>query len=91
MDAVTIPVIASSGAGAPEHFSQVFEATDVQAVRRRGVCLCPLLALVFSFSFTFVTSVCPVYLSLFFHCSLLFLFSFLGFFPASLPVFVYPR
>lgn len=33
MDAVTIPVIASSGAGAPEHFSQVFKVTDVQAVR----------------------------------------------------------
>lgn len=33
MNAVSIPVIASSGAGAPEHFSDVFEATDVQAVR----------------------------------------------------------
>lgn len=32
MAAVTIPVIASSGAGAPEHFSEVFEATGVQAV-----------------------------------------------------------
>lgn len=32
MGAVTIPVIASSGAGAVEHFSQVFEETGVQAV-----------------------------------------------------------
>lgn len=32
MGAVTIPVIASSGAGAVEHFSEVFEATGVQAV-----------------------------------------------------------
>jgi len=28
---VTIPVIASSGAGCEEHFSQVFEKTDVAA------------------------------------------------------------
>lgn len=32
MDAVNIPVIASSGAGAPEHFSEIFKATNVQAV-----------------------------------------------------------
>lgn len=32
MDAVSIPVIASSGAGAPEHFSEIFKTTNVQAV-----------------------------------------------------------
>lgn len=32
MGAVSIPVIASSGAGAVEHFSEVFDATGVQAV-----------------------------------------------------------
>lgn len=32
MGAVTIPVIASSGAGAVEHFSELFEDTGVQAV-----------------------------------------------------------
>lgn len=37
MDAVTIPVIASSGAGAPEHFSQVFKITDVQAALAAGI------------------------------------------------------
>ena len=30
-DNVTIPVIASSGAGKVEHFSEVFEKTDVEA------------------------------------------------------------
>lgn len=30
-DAVTIPVIASSGAGKPEHFSEVFTATGADA------------------------------------------------------------
>ena len=29
--AASIPVIASSGAGTPEHFSEVFEATGVEA------------------------------------------------------------
>ena len=29
--AVKVPVIASSGAGAPEHFSKVFERTNVEA------------------------------------------------------------
>lgn len=36
MDAVTIPVIASSGAGSAEHFSEVFKVTGVQAVSLRG-------------------------------------------------------
>lgn len=36
MDAVTIPVIASSGAGSAEHFSEVFQVTGVQAVSLRG-------------------------------------------------------
>lgn len=35
MDAVTIPVIASSGAGSAEHFAEVFQVTDVQAVSLR--------------------------------------------------------
>ena len=30
-DAVAIPVIASGGAGAPEHFAEVFTETDVSA------------------------------------------------------------
>jgi glutamine amidotransferase/cyclase len=37
MAAVTIPVIASSGAGAVEHFSEVFEGTDVQAALAAGI------------------------------------------------------
>lgn len=37
MDAVTIPLIASSGAGAPKHFSQVFDATGVQAALAAGM------------------------------------------------------
>lgn len=37
MDAVSIPVIASSGAGATAHFSSVFEATDVQAALAAGI------------------------------------------------------
>ncbi|GKY91313.1 hypothetical protein MPSEU_000103500 [Mayamaea pseudoterrestris] len=36
-DAVTIPVIASSGAGLPEHFSQVFERTRVEAALAAGM------------------------------------------------------
>ena len=36
MDAVTIPVIASSGAGSAEHFSEVFQVTGVQAVSLWG-------------------------------------------------------
>jgi imidazole glycerol-phosphate synthase len=36
-DAVTIPVIASSGAGRVEHFSQVFEATGVEAALAAGI------------------------------------------------------
>lgn len=35
MDAVTIPVIASSGAGSAEHFAEVFQVTGVQAVSLR--------------------------------------------------------
>ncbi|CAM9821721.1 unnamed protein product [Pylaiella littoralis] len=37
MGAVTIPVIASSGAGAVDHFSEVFEATGVQAALAAGI------------------------------------------------------
>ncbi|CAB1109039.1 unnamed protein product [Ectocarpus sp. CCAP 1310/34] len=37
MRAVSIPVIASSGAGAVEHFSEVFEATGVQAALAAGI------------------------------------------------------
>ncbi len=36
-DAVTIPVIASSGAGRVEHFSEVFEATGVEAALAAGI------------------------------------------------------
>ncbi|CAM9252731.1 unnamed protein product [Heterosigma akashiwo] len=36
-EAVTIPVICSSGAGAPEHFSQAFRETDVQAALAAGI------------------------------------------------------
>jgi glutamine amidotransferase/cyclase len=36
-DAVTIPVIASSGAGAVEHFTEVFEKTDVEAALAAGI------------------------------------------------------
>lgn len=36
-EAVTIPVIASSGAGRPEHFAEVFEATDVEAALAAGI------------------------------------------------------
>ena len=35
--AVTIPVIASSGAGKPEHFTDVFKATTVQAALAAGM------------------------------------------------------
>ncbi len=35
--AVTIPVIASSGAGAPQHFSEVFEATGAAAALAAGI------------------------------------------------------
>ena len=35
--AVTVPVIASSGAGKPEHFSQVFETTGVMAALAAGM------------------------------------------------------
>jgi len=34
---VKIPVIASSGAGSPEHFSEVFEKTDVEAALAAGI------------------------------------------------------
>jgi len=37
MAAVSIPVIASSGAGKVEHFSQVFQATNVQAALAAGI------------------------------------------------------
>ena len=36
-EAVTIPVIASSGAGKPEHFSDVFQKTGVQAALAAGM------------------------------------------------------
>lgn len=36
-NAVTIPVIASSGAGKPEHFSDVFKKTNVQAALAAGM------------------------------------------------------
>ena len=36
-DAVTIPVIASSGAGAPEHFTQVFKHTKAAAALAAGI------------------------------------------------------
>lgn len=36
-DAVTIPVIASSGAGLPEHFSQVFDSTRASAALAAGI------------------------------------------------------
>ncbi len=36
-EAVTIPVIASSGAGKVEHFSEVFEKTDVEAALAAGI------------------------------------------------------
>ncbi|OCC15466.1 Imidazole glycerol phosphate synthase subunit [Dissulfuribacter thermophilus] len=35
--AVSIPVIASSGAGAPEHFLEVFKETDVEAALAAGI------------------------------------------------------
>lgn len=36
-DAVSIPVIASSGAGAVEHFSQVFTQTNASAALAAGI------------------------------------------------------
>lgn len=36
-DAVSIPVIASSGAGAPEHFSEVFSQTNASAALAAGI------------------------------------------------------
>ena len=36
-NAVTIPVIASSGAGCAAHFSEVFKATDVEAALAAGI------------------------------------------------------
>eukprot|EP00963_Diacronema_lutheri_P008797 scaffold774_cov330-Pavlova_lutheri.AAC.4 len=36
-DAVSIPVIASSGAGKPEHFSQVFQNTNASAALAAGI------------------------------------------------------
>lgn len=36
-DAVSIPVIASSGAGAPEHFSEVFNKTNASAALAAGI------------------------------------------------------
>lgn len=35
--AVTIPVIASSGAGAPEHFTDVFSRTNASAALAAGI------------------------------------------------------
>jgi len=36
-DYISIPVIASSGAGKVEHFSEVFENTDVEAALAAGI------------------------------------------------------
>lgn len=36
-DAVSIPVIASSGAGAVEHFSEVFNKTNASAALAAGI------------------------------------------------------
>lgn len=36
-DAVTIPVIASSGAGVVQHFSEVFEKTNASAALAAGI------------------------------------------------------
>jgi len=36
-DAVTIPVIASSGAGCVEHFSEVFHKTSASAALAAGI------------------------------------------------------
>jgi glutamine amidotransferase/cyclase len=36
-ETVSIPVIASSGAGKVEHFSEVFEETDVEAALAAGI------------------------------------------------------
>ena len=36
-DAVSIPVIASSGAGCPEHFAEVFEHTGAAAALAAGM------------------------------------------------------
>ena len=36
-EAVSIPVIASSGAGKVDHFSEVFEKTDVEAALAAGI------------------------------------------------------
>ena len=36
-NAVKIPVIASSGAGKPEHFSEVFQKTDVESALAAGI------------------------------------------------------
>ena len=36
-DAVTIPVIASSGAGCAQHFQEVFEETDVESALAAGI------------------------------------------------------
>jgi glutamine amidotransferase/cyclase len=36
-ESVTIPVIASSGAGKVEHFSEVFEKTNVEAALAAGI------------------------------------------------------
>lgn len=36
-DAVSIPVIASSGAGKPQHFTQCFDSTDVEAALAAGI------------------------------------------------------
>jgi glutamine amidotransferase/cyclase len=44
---VKIPVIASSGAGKPEHFVEVFEATNVDAALAAGIfhrCEVPIAA-----------------------------------------------
>ena len=36
-DAVTIPVIASSGAGCVEHFQEVFQETDAESALAAGI------------------------------------------------------
>jgi glutamine amidotransferase/cyclase len=36
-EAVSIPVIASSGAGCPEHFLEVFEKTEAESALAAGI------------------------------------------------------
>lgn len=52
-DAVSIPVIASSGAGAVEHFSEVFKKTNASAALAAGIFHRKEVAIGFSFSSCF--------------------------------------